>query len=146
MEKLKIKTKLDSVPQFIKFAIVGASGTVLDFLILFILKNFGFHTLIANALSFTAGLTNNYYWNSRWTYRETVGKFSTDQFIKFTMVSLIGLGLNSIILLLLESPIEKMIGMDGFGYLPAKAIATIVVLFWNYLANRKWTFKSTDNN
>jgi putative flippase GtrA len=140
MKFFNIKEKLDSLPQFIKFAIVGASGTVIDFLILIILKNVGFHTLIANALSFTAGLTNNYFWNSRWTYKETVEKFSMDQFIKFTAVSLIGLGLNSIILLVLESPIEKLIGMPGLGYLPAKVIATIIVLFWNYMANRKWTF------
>ena len=143
---MNLKEKLDSIPQFVKFAIVGGSGTVLDFLVLILFKNLGFHTLIANAFSFTAGLTNNYFWNSRWTYKETVEKLSMDQFAKFLVVSLIGLGLNSIILLLLENPIEKIIGMPGLGYLPAKVSATIIVLFWNYLANRKWTFKPTETD
>jgi putative flippase GtrA len=146
MERINFKEKTNSVPQFIRFLIVGASGTLIDFLILIILKNRNFQTLTANAISFSAGLINNYYWNSRWTYKDTVGKVSLDQFLKFTLISLLGLGLNSSILYLLESPIEKILGMPGLGYLPAKVIATIFVLFWNYLANRKWTFNSSNSD
>lgn len=146
MEKIKLQGKQIIISQFIRFLIVGASGTLIDFLILIILKNLNFQTLTANAISFSAGLINNYYWNSRWTYKDTVGKVSLDQFLKFTVVSLIGLGLNSSILYLLETPIEKIFGIPGLGYLPAKVIATIFVLFWNYLANRIWAFKSSKND
>ncbi|MDO9546608.1 MAG: GtrA family protein [Pelolinea sp.] len=145
MAKFNLKEQQESIPQFIRFLIVGTSGTLIDFLILIILKNFGFHTLTANAISFSAGLVNNYYWNSHWTYKDTFGKRSLDQFLKFAVVSLLGLGFNSYILFLLETPIEKLLGIPGLGYLPAKVIATAVVLFWNYLANRKWTFNSSNN-
>jgi putative flippase GtrA len=63
------------------------------------------------------------------------------QLAKFTAVSLIGLALSNLILLSLESPLGLMLGHPAWGYLPAKVLATGVVLFWNYFANRAWTFK-----
>jgi putative flippase GtrA len=30
------------------------------------------------------------------------------------------------------------------GYIPAKVIATIVVLFWNFFVNRFWTYSDVD--
>lgn len=127
-------------PQLIKFLIVGASGTLIDYLILILLKSYNWQTLTANTLSFTAGLVNNYYWNSHWTFKERNRKSSLKQFSQFTIISLIGLGLNTTIVLLLEIPMGEILGIPGVGYIPAKAFATIIVLFWNYLANRHWTF------
>lgn len=133
-------------PQFIKFLIVGASGTLIDYLILILLKSFNWQTLIANTLSFSAGLINNYYWNSRWTFNESIQKSSLEQFSQFTIISLVGLGLNTVIVLLLETPMTVILGIPRAGYIPAKAIATVVVFFWNYLANRHWTFNPSKNN
>jgi putative flippase GtrA len=133
-------------PQFIKFLIVGASGTLIDYLILILLKSFNWQTLIANTLSFSAGLINNYYWNSHWTFNKSIRKFSLEQFSQFTVISLVGLGLNTAIVLLLETPMGMILGIPRAGYIPAKAFATVVVLFWNYLANRHWTFNSSKNN
>ena len=133
-------------PQFIKFLIVGASGTLLDYLILIVLKSFGWQTLIANTLSFSAGLVNNYYWNSHWTFTDNSHRFSLEQFSQFTAISLVGLGLNTVIVLLLETPMGMILGMPRAGYLPAKAFATAIVLFWNYLANRHWTFNPSKDN
>jgi len=133
-------------PQLIKFLIVGASGTLIDYLILILLKSYHWQTLIANTLSFSAGLVNNYYWNSHWTFNERSRKSSLKQFLQFTIISLVGLGLNTAIVLVLEIPMGKILGMPGLGYLPAKAFATIVVLFWNYLANRRWTFNPSEKS
>jgi putative flippase GtrA len=133
-------------PQFIKFLIVGASGTLIDYLILILLKSFNWQTLIANTLSFSAGLLNNYYWNGRWTFNESIRKSSLEQFSQFTVISLVGLGLNTAIVLLLEIPLGVILGKPESGYIPAKAFATAVVLFWNYLANRHWTFNPSKKN
>jgi putative flippase GtrA len=40
-----------------------------------------------------------------------------------------------------------LLGFPAFfvrGYIPAKMIATIVVLFWNFFVNRYWTYSDVD--
>ena len=61
---------------------------------------------------------------------------------QFLLVSLVGLSLNNVIVLALEAPLGQFLDQPGYGYLPAKVIATGVVVFWNYFANRYWTFKT----
>ena len=142
MTRAKKYFKTLFTPQLAKFLIVGASGTLIDYLILILLKSFNWQTLIANTVSFSAGLVNNYYWNSHWTFNERNRKSSLKQLSQFTMISLVGLALNTAIVLVLEIPMGKFLGLPGVGYIPAKAFATIIVLFWNYFANRHWTFNS----
>ena len=124
-----------------RFLAVGAVGTVLDFSLLTLLKLAGLHTLLANSLSFTAGLLNNFTLNRQWTFNQGPQSDWYKQFAQFTLVSLFGLALNNIIVLSLESVLGNILGQPEWGYLPAKVIATGVVMFWNYFANRVWTFK-----
>ena len=51
-----------------KFMLVGFSGTVLDYSLLFLLKALGAPTLLANTCSASAGMLNNFYWNRHWTF------------------------------------------------------------------------------
>lgn len=48
------------IERFSRFLTVGAVGTLLDFSLLTLLKLAGLPTLLANSLSFTAGLVNNF--------------------------------------------------------------------------------------
>lgn len=128
--------------RFSQFLIVGAVGTLLDFSLLTLLKLAGLSTLFANSFSFTAGLINNFTWNRLWTFQETAHLNWRRQLVQFTVISLIGLALNNVIVLSLEQPLGAILDQPEWGYLPAKAIATSVVVFWNYFANRKWTFKN----
>ena len=125
-----------------RFLSVGAIGTVLDFSILTLLKLAGLPTLIANSFSFTAGLVNNFTWNRLWTFGEAVQSDWRKQLMQYALISLVGLALNDLIVLSLETVLGSMFSQPEFGYLPAKIIATGVVVFWNYFANRTWTFKT----
>ena len=127
--------------RFGRFLTVGALGTVLDFSLLTLLKAAGLPTLTANSLSFTAGLINNFTWNRLWTFSDSVNASWKKQLTQFTLVSLVGLAVNNIIVLSMENIFGALIGDAEIGYLPAKVIATGVVVFWNYFANRTWTFK-----
>jgi putative flippase GtrA len=127
--------------RFARFLAVGALGTLLDFGLLTVLKLAGMPTLAANSLGFLAGLASNYFWNSRWTFAGQT-RAGWAQFARFACVSLLGLALNDIIVLGLEGPLGALTGNPDFGYLPAKALATGIVVFWNYFANRAWTFKT----
>ena len=129
--------------RFARFLTVGALGTFLDFGLLTVFKLIGLPTLPANSLSFSAGVINNFTWNSRWTFadRRNERLRGRAQFIQFLLVSLAGLAINNAIVLLLEAPLGAWIGNAAWGYAPAKMIATGVVVFWNYFANRNWTFR-----
>ena len=127
--------------RFLRFLTVGAAGTLLDFSLLTILKLAGLPTLSANTLSFAAGLINNFTWNRLWTFGDVENADWRKQLAQFAAVSLVGLALNNAIVLSLEGLLGAMLGQPEWGYLPAKAIATGVVVFWNYFVNRKWTFR-----
>jgi len=129
--------------RFARFLTVGALGTALDFGLLALLKLTGLPTLPANSISFSAGVINNYIWNSRWTFSDRRNGRWQAQFLQFMLVSLVGLVINNAIILLLEVPLGTLIGNADLGYAPAKIVATGVVVFWNYFANRNWTFKSS---
>lgn len=130
------------ITRFARFMTVGALGTLIDFGILTVLKLAGLSTLLANSLSFTAGLVNNFTWNRLWTFADAVKTDWRRQLAQFTLVSLVGLVLNNLIVLSLEGVFSAWFSAQ-WAYLPAKVIATGVVVFWNYFANRTWTFKNS---
>ncbi|WKZ43579.1 MAG: GtrA family protein [Anaerolineales bacterium] len=129
--------------RFSRFLTVGAVGTALDFAILTLLKLAGLPTLIANSVSFTAGLVNNFTWNRLWTFRDNLQADWRRQFVQYALVSLVGLALNDLIVVSLEHVFGALLNQPEWSYLPAKVIATGVVVFWNYFANRTWTFKNS---
>ncbi len=120
--------------QFVKFAVVGAIGTVVDMSILVFLKEVvGVNVYLANACSFTAAVINNYTLNSHWTFGDQEKEHGR-QIVQFFIVSAVGLGLSSILLYFFHDIMD-------LHYLIAKALAILVVLFWNFSANRLWTFR-----
>ena len=125
-----------------RFLAVGALGTLLDFGLLTTLKMHGLPTLLSNTFSFSAGVANNFTWNRLWTFPEAKRSDWHRQLLQFLAISLVGLGLNNAIVLALEAPLGDLLGQGDIGYLPAKVLATGAVVFWNYFANRIWTFKA----
>lgn len=118
--------------RIIRFLTVGASGTTLDLVLFAALKQvFGWATLPANVVSFSAGILNNFTWNRLWTFADARTKRAYVQFLQFTVVSLGGLILNTLLVVLLE---------PRSGVAIAKILATGVVVCWNFCANRYWTF------
>ena len=141
-ERIFAAFAVPEIQRFSRFLAVGAVGTFLDFSLLTLLKLAGLPTLFANTFSFTAGLINNFTWNRLWTFQDAPPTDWRRQLVQFTAVSLIGLALNNIIVLSLEELLGVMLGQPEWGFLPAKAVATGAVVFWNYFANRKWTFRA----
>ena len=141
MASFTIQLNNKELQRFIRFLTVGAAGTFLDFSLLSLLKFLGFPTLFANSISFSAGVINNFTWNRLWTFADAKHSDWRRQLVQFLLVSLAGLALNNTIVLLLEVPFGTLLGQPDYGYLPAKVVATGVVVFWNYFANCYWTFR-----
>lgn len=127
--------------RFIKFAIVGTSGAVVDFGVLNLLHLvFGFSKFWANTCSFTLAVINNFTWNRLWTFPESRERPLRSQLAQFALVNVAGLAINQVVFLSLDRYVfEPLLG--PLGYNVAKAIAIIVVLFWNFGVNRIWTYR-----
>jgi len=127
--------------RFLKFAIVGTSGAVVDFGILNLLHLvFGFSKFWANTVSFTVAVINNFTWNRLWTFPESRERPLRSQLGQFALVNVAGLAINQVVFLGLD---KYLFGpwFGRLGYNLAKAVAIIVVLFWNFGINRIWTYR-----
>ncbi len=120
--------------QFIKFFCVGAVATALQYLILVMLVNFGgARPVAASAVGYGLGACVGYLLNYHFTFVSQRKHLVT--LARFAIVAVAGLMLNSVIVAFTNEGL-------GFHYLVAQLIATALVLGWNFIANRLWTFGS----
>jgi len=135
--------------RFAKFAIVGAAGSVTDFAVLNLLVIFaGFPLALANTCSFITAVIQNFFLNRHWTFPESRERHASGQLLQFALVSAVGYGLNQLVFLTLNNIwrgywITEYGPKTGFtiSYNLAKLFAIGVVLFWNFAANRLWTYR-----
>ncbi|MBQ6237835.1 MAG: GtrA family protein [Bacteroidales bacterium] len=119
--------------KFLKFCVVGVSGTAIDFGLTWLCKEiFKIPKFLANAIGFVVAATNNYILNRIWTWGSTSDQVGVE-YVKFFTVSLIGLGLNTLILYIFNEKIK-------LNFYVSKVIATGVVMLWNFFANNFFTF------
>lgn len=129
------------IHRFVKFAMVGALGAIIDFGLLNLMRLvFGWSLLAANTLSVSVAITSNFTWNRFWTYPESRSRKKRVQLPQFTVVNLVGLLLNNVIVLSLDAVLVPHVG-EPLSYNIAKAVAIGVVLFWNFGINRLWTYR-----
>jgi len=120
--------------KFLKFGVVGASGMIVDFSLTYFFKEIvKIQKYVANAIGFTAAATTNYILNRIWTFHDSDPEV-TVQFIKFFLVSLAGLGINTFIIYILVSKYKK-------NFYISKLFAIAVVVIWNFIINFLFTFK-----
>ena len=55
--------------QFIKFAIVGCSNTIINLVVYYSLMYLGVHYLIAYTCGFLVSVSNAFYWNNKYVFR-----------------------------------------------------------------------------
>ena len=119
--------------KFLRFCAVGVSGTAIDFGLTWLCKEIlKIPKFISNAIGFVVAATSNYILNRIWTWGSTNEHIGAE-YTKFFVVSLIGLGLNTLILYVLH---EKM----KWNFYLSKVFATGVVMLWNFFANNFFTF------
>lgn len=150
--------KKDNLTQFLKFAVVGVSNTAVDWLVYFILTGFIITDFsakpLAKAIAFLVAVTNSYIWNTIWTFRKEYQKTTKSGqqgykgviFIKFVLVSLVGWLINYLTfkITLNSTPdthfelIGKTVNMRD---VIALVFASGAAIFWNFFANKMWTYR-----
>ena len=141
--------------RFLKFAVVGIIGAVVDFGIANLLVYaFSVNLVLAGTISFVCAIISNFTWNRLWTYPDSRSKSVVSQFVQFSVISVMGLAIRVPILKFGEPLLIDLFQRLPF-HLPqfppdflAKnftlALAVIIVIFWNFFVNRYWTSNAVD--
>ena len=136
--------------RFVKFAIVGLTGTAVDFGLMNLFRLVFLMPLVwAQAISFILAVINNFLWNRYWTYPESRTKGASKQLIQFILINVIGISIRTPLVPWADRIILNMLNNSGVG-LPlenfivsqnlALAVSTSIILIWNFFANRYWTY------
>ena len=139
--------------RYIKFGIVGASGTVVNLAVLHVGHEYLFNHIeaaynkpyLSLALAITLATVNNFSWNRLWTWSDRVKALEQDEspgpvsprllvaeFGQYVTASAFGSALQYVLTLLLSNTMD---------YRLANIIAIIAASVSNFLANDRWTFR-----
>jgi dolichol-phosphate mannosyltransferase len=138
--------------RYIKFGIVGASGTVVNLVMLHIGHEYLFAAIEASykkpylslALAIAVATLNNFTWNRLWTWSDRVKTLEAGEaqpvslrllgmeFGQYVTASAFGSGLQYVLTLLLSGSMDYRI---------ANIVAIVAASVSNFLANDRWTFR-----
>ncbi len=119
--------------QLIRFAVVGASGYVVNLAV--------FATLVgladadyrfAATGAFLVAVANNFVWNRRWTFRARGGRrrHQAGRFLTVSVAAfLVGLGL-----------LHLLVAGAGVDEVPAQALSIVLATPLSFLGNKLWSF------
>ena len=149
------------VERFMKFAVVGIIGAIIDLGLTNFLLAVVFHpkagddtpVQIATGISFVTAVISNFIWNRYWTYPETQSSPIAPQLAQFFAVNAVGLVIREIVVKLLNAPFATLIGRITGSAFSADAqlrlsaniaimIALVIVMLWNFFVNRYWTYRN----
>ena len=137
MERKKGRTA-----EVIRFALTGGVCFLVELGVLILLKGrFGIDTLIATPIAFLISVVLNYLLCVVWVFRGEKNKGAGAK-AGFLITSLIGLGLNELLMLLFrmmlgEDAVILTLGSRTFNmYVLNKCLATLIVMIWNYFSKR----------
>lgn len=120
--------------RIVRFLVVWVSSTLIELAVLYFLVEYLFIPLFyAVIIAFITAVVHSFLLNKIWTFRNTSEKYKR-LFVKFLIVSSIGFFLT-------------LLGMYVFTiliwvyYIYAKVLTTFIVVVWNFLWNKMWTFR-----
>ncbi|MBZ0291373.1 MAG: GtrA family protein [Anaerolineae bacterium] len=159
-------SKSKEVERFLKFAIVGMMGAVVDVGTLVVLQatilppRTNTSVIIATTIAFLAAVTHNFLWNRFWTYPDSRSRSVRRQMVQFTIVSISGWIIRTLWITLAYQPLGDLFfpvvlplihlfrpeyipsatAISKLGTIAAQLIGIAVIVNWNFLANRFWTY------
>jgi putative flippase GtrA len=166
--------KAKEVERFLKFAVVGVIGAVIDSGTLIILQAtilpptlqepIDWNVAVAQTIAFVAAILSNFTWNRLWTYPDSRSRSVRRQLALFAFISLIGwlartiwitaahqaVGSFMMPILLPEihwfrpGYIPTEVGISKLGTMITWLVGVVVVMVWNFVANRLWTYNDVD--
>lgn len=118
------------VIQIAKFGVVGVIAFLIDYgLFLLMTYVLGVNYLIASAISFTLSTVFNFAASMRYVFAGKKGQTRTQQFIIFFVLSVVGLGLNQLVLWICVSFLHWLAWVG-------KLVATAIVMVFNFVTRK----------
>jgi dolichol-phosphate mannosyltransferase len=126
---------------FVKFAIVGASGVLVNLGVFTLLIMTGVNKYIASPIAIELSIVWNFLLNNYWTFRRRkTGDRTRIRGLKFNLVSILALGVSygTFVVMSLAFPNTMPQVHQLIGIVPAMIV--------NYFLNSYWTFKHVENS
>ena len=158
--------------RFIKFAVVGALGFVIDAGAVLALQNtvlppvnelgeaLANNVALTQSIAFFLAVCSNFVWNRLWTYPDSRSQSAQRQLTQFAIVSVIGWLIRTVWISLSYEPFGRLstevlsrlsadygpalLDQHKIGTMIALFFGVIAVMFWNFLANRYWTYNDVE--
>jgi dolichol-phosphate mannosyltransferase len=121
--------------KMVRFALVGASGAVIMLSTVYVFKNYtGLHYMAYYAIAFWLSVSNNFLWNSLWTFSGyRAGGWN---YTRYAIISGITFGINSGLVYLLT-------GVAGLDIILSTSIGILTAFVLNYLFSRRFVWRSS---
>ncbi len=159
-------TKAKEVERFLRFAVVGATGAVIDLGLVYLLQATiippvnDLSVALVTGVAFFTAVISNFIWTSTWVYPESRTRARHHQLAMFAFISVVGGVGRTLWVTLMHDPVGQLtlplalpfielirpgyvpgpLAASKFGTLASQIIAMVVVMFWNFFANRRWTY------
>lgn len=163
-------SKAKEVERFLKFVVVGSMGFVVDLGTLILLQATllppvnATNVAVATTIAFCAAILSNFIWNRFWTYPDSRSRSVPRQLIQFAFVSVVGWLARTLWISLAYAPLGDLLlplalpllqalnpgytagaaTAGRVGSVVAQVIGVVVIMFWNFFANRYWTYSDVD--
>ena len=129
--------------RFIKFGLVGASGTVINVAVLYVAQEFLLRAIedfqsrlnYSIALAITVATISNFYWNRRLTWRDRKHEVQHSALLLFFKY-LMAAGLSIVV----QSLLTKWLALS-MHYILANVVAIALASVCNFLVNDRMTFR-----
>lgn len=133
MRPLRIASGVRS--EFFRYLLVGGLAFVCDTFTLYSLTQFlKVNYLVSAPIGFLVGTAVNYVLSRRWVFRRRTVNNTPAELTIFTLIGIVGLGLNELILWVFQSKL-------GIYYLYAKGVSGVTVFMWNFGARKLALFR-----
>ncbi len=166
--------KSKEVERFLKFAVVGVIGAIIDSGTLILLQAtvlpptlqepVDWNVAVAQTIAFVAAILSNFTWNRLWTYPDSRSRSMRRQLALFTFISLVGWVARTIwittahqavgafmmpillpeIQLFRPGYIPTAVAISKLGTMVTWLVGVVVVMIWNFVANRLWTYNDVE--
>lgn len=131
--------RLQSSRTFAKFAIVGASGVIVNLGVFTLLLGLGMNKFLASPIAIEVSIVWNFFLNNFWTFRSRQTRDHVRiKGLKFNVVSLVALVVSYSVFVLSSQMVPN------FPPQVHQALGIIPALFVNYFLNSYWTFKRAE--
>ena len=145
-----MEQKKGRTAEIIRFAVTGGVCFLVELAVLILLKgSLGIDTLIATPIAFLVSVILNYLLCVIWVFRGTKNRGAGAK-AGFLITSLIGLGLNELLMLLFrlilgEDAVILTLGSRTVNmYVLNKCLATLIVMIWNYFSKRAVLYRKAE--